>query len=72
MTPGLRNWQAALLAWLLATLLVGGGFLVFQALRRQPPNWRSVGVGAGLAGLYALYLARRFRDDRDAEPPARE
>lgn len=62
MISGLKNWQAALLAWLVATLAVGGGYSAFQLLRGRAPAWRSVAVGAALAGCYALYLAWRFRD----------
>lgn len=65
MIRGLKNWQAALLAWLIATLLVGGGYSVFQLLQGRSPNPGNVLTAAGLAGLYALYLAWRFRDDRN-------
>lgn len=62
--PRMKNWQAALIAWLVATLVVGGGYSVFQLLRGRTPNLTTVLVAAALAGLYALYLAWRFRDGR--------
>lgn len=77
MTRGWRNWQAALAAWVVATLLVGGGYALFQAVQGGLINWRRVAVAAGLAGIYALYLAVRFRErpaedgEADAPPPER-
>lgn len=60
----MKNWQAAALAWLLGTALVGGGYLAYHIYTGLQPDWRALGGGAALVGLYALYLGWRYRADR--------
>lgn len=60
--------QAALAAWAAATLAVGGGYVVFRALRGEPPGWRNLAQAALAAGAYAAWLGWRFRERRAGDP----
>jgi len=60
----LRPWIHALIAWAGATVLIGGGYLIWATAMGQPILWETLRDAAMITIPLALVLAWRDRNRR--------
>ena len=58
-------WVAAILSWLLATVLVSGTYVLWLTIRHQPIQWSFVRDAALMAAPIALFRAWRDSGRRE-------